>query len=364
MVDATPRPPFEDPCVVYKPLLVDGGLERYMSRLATVLDAPVYTASQAVAPDHAADVDVREFGDRSLTDRALARLPLGSIVDVLQYEHFAVPDRHDAVITMGEPAKAVVHRPHQRRYHLLNMPPRWLFDRGPGRFDDAFGPLRLIERTYQSALRVHDVSTTARVDDFVVPSETIGRRLETYYRRRASEVIYPPVETDDFYHAPSEGYLLYLGRLAAAKRVEEIVRTISNTDHELKVAGTGPLEERLRRIAAPNVDVLGYVGESRKRELLARCEALVFNSDQEAFGIVPVEAFASGKPVVGIDQGYTAYQIEPGTNGVRFERGGLADALERVTRQEWDPDEIRDTAARYDASNFDAGWRHLVLEGE
>lgn len=362
MVDATPEPPFESPCVVYKPLTVDGGLERYVSELADVLDAPVYTARQSISPDHFTGVDVRTFASRTLSERALARLSLGSVVEVLEYENFSVPADHDAVVTVGESTKAVIHRPQQRRIHVLNMPPRWLFDRGPGRFDGGFGPVRLFERAYQSVLRALDVTTTARIDDFVVPSETIGRRLETYYGRSASDVVYPPVRIGDFYHEPGDGYLLYVGRLASAKRVREIVTTLSGTEHRLVVAGTGPLEEELRRLAGPNVDVLGYVDEERKRSLLARCDGVVFNSDDEAFGIVPVEAFASGKPVIGIDEGYTRFQIDAGVNGLLFERGGLSDAVDELYDRDWDPATIAETAQRYSRVQFREQWRSWLCE--
>lgn len=360
MVDPTPRPPFDDPCVVFKPLTTDGGLERYVSALARAIDAPLYTARQTVAPDHFEGVEVRTFEHRTRSERALQRLSLGSLVEQLAYENFPVPPEHDAVVTVGEQAKGVVHRPRQHRIHLLNMPPRWLFDRGPGRFDDAIGPLRVVRRAYQSFLRSVDVTATARIDEFVVPSETIGRRLETYYDRRAAHVVYPPVRVDSFRSERGDGYLLYVGRLAPAKGVREIVATISETDRRLVVAGTGPLADELERLAGENVDLLGYVDERRKRDLLARCDGLVFNSDDEAFGIVPVEALASGKPVVAVNDGYTRYQIEHGVNGLLFEPGHLEEAVRELYRREWDPETIQETARRYDVESFRAAWRGLV----
>lgn len=361
MVDATPSPPFENPCIVAKPLTTDGGLERYLSELARALDAPVYTARKSIDPEHFSGIEFRTVGHRTRTERLLARLPLGAALDHLEYANLSIPAEFDAVITLGEPAKAVVHRSDQRRYHLLNMPSRWLFDRGPGRFDDHVGPRRLVERAYQSALRGLDVSTIHRIDDVVVPSETIGRRLETYYGRSPTAVVYPPVDTSQFEHEPGEGYLLYVGRLAPQKRVREIVETLSDTEYDLKVVGTGPLESELRTIAGPNVDLLGYVDEARKRRLLARCDALVFNSDDEAFGIVPVEAFASGKPVIGVDDGYTRFQIDPDHNGVLFERGGLLEAVEHCSSREWDADAIVDSAQQYDAARFRARWQGLLF---
>lgn len=349
------------PCIVCKSIDTVGGLERYIVELAAMLDAPIYTPIQTQSlPDSWMSMQptVQGFREMGLIRTALDLLPLGSVVDVLEFEAFDVPSRYDTVITVGEPAKSVVHQPEQRRIHLLNMPPRWLFDLGPSRYDDTSSPVRWLKRCYQSLVRVHDVTTVSRIDEFVVPSETIARRLETYYNRTAERVIYPPVDLNRYRFESNDGYLLYLGRLAPIKRVVELVEALSATEYRLKVAGTGPLEDEVRHIAGPNVDVLGYVSEERKRNLLANCDALVFNSDREAFGIVPIEAMASGKPVVGIAEGFTEHQIRDGENGVLFERGpaSLLAAIERAYSIDWSPNAIQRTAERYGVDRFRDDW--------
>lgn len=352
-----------NPCVVCKPLTTVGGLELYAAETASAIDAPIYTLFQSrslsnvrVAPD------VVEFEKRDAFHTALERLPFGTLVRTLEYEQFEVPKEYDAVVTIGEVTKSVIHQPHQRRYHVLNMPPRWLFDLGPGRYDGSFGPVRWLKRLYQSYMRVQDVATVSRINDFVVPSETIARRLETYYARTPTVIIHPPVYTDQYYFSENAGYLLYVGRLSPSKGVAEIVDAVSGTDYRLKIAGTGPLESEIKRRAGPNVDVLGFVSEERKRELLANCDAVVFNSDREAFGIVPIEAFASGKPVVGINEGFTKHQIEDGETGILFDRGAgeLRDAIEEMYDHEWDYERLQQAATRYDVGRFREAWRDFL----
>jgi glycosyltransferase involved in cell wall biosynthesis len=346
--------------LIFKSIDTVGGLEQYVSELAITLNAPVYAPLQTTPLPMAASgtrpevIGFRESGwFRDIFDH----LPGGAVVSTLEYEAFEVPAKHDIVITVGEATKAVIHHPHQRRIHLLNMPPRWLFDLAPGRYDDIPQPVRWIMQLYQSLVRVHDVSTISRIDEFVVPSETIDRRLETYYDRTADRIIYPPINTAEYYFESNDGFLLYVGRLTAAKRILEIVEALSGTDYRLKVAGTGPQENAVRKAADRNVEILGYVSDDYKRELLANCDALVFNSDREAFGIVPVEAMASGKPVVGIDEGFTQYQIRDGENGVLFSRGpeNLIAAIEQMYEAEWDPEEIQQNAKRYDVEGLKKG---------
>jgi glycosyltransferase involved in cell wall biosynthesis len=294
------------------------------------------------------------------------QLPFRGLTRAIAYENFEVPKHHDVVITTGATSKAVIHRPYQRRYHLLHTPARWLFDLGPGQYNDDRWPVRWIKRGFQSVIRVHDQSTIPRIDDFVVNSEVIARRLQTYHRREETAVIYPPVDLSSYNHEPNEGFLLYLGRLEPHKRVGEIVDAVTGTEYDLRIAGAGSTEEELRERAGDNVDFLGFVTEERKRELLARCDALLFNSEHEDFGIVPVEAMASGNPVVGVAEGFTKYQIEDGVNGVLFERGveNMRKAIDRVYSQEWDSKRIQTSADRYGMERFENQWRSLVYDEE
>jgi len=358
---STVTPPFEDPCIIFKPLTTRGGAERYMASVAAALDAPLYTPYQTVSIDE--HIDVIEFRDRDLSIRLIDHISTAT-ANLLELENFEVPEKHDAVITSGGATKAVIHHPDQRRYHVLQMPPRWLYDLGPGKYAKTPPLFRGVKRMLQSYLRVHDRTTTMQIDDFVVPSEVIGRRLGTYYNREPSAVIYPPVDIDSYHHGSQEEFLLAIGRLSPEKRMDELVRTLNDTKYQIKIAGDGPERQELERIASDNVELLGYVTEEEKRDLLAHCDALVFNSDREAFGIVPIEAMASGKPVVGVNEGFTRFQIEPGRNGVVYERGSenFVSAVEKMYTTDWEPDEIQQTAQKYSAARFEEDWRLLLSE--
>ncbi|MFC7166110.1 glycosyltransferase [Halospeciosus flavus] len=144
----------------------------------------------------------------------------------------------------------------------------------------------------------------------------------------------------------------------------ELVDAVSGTDYKLRIAGTGSVEEDLRRRADDDVEFLGFVSEDRKRDLLARCDALLFNSEHEDFGIVPVEAFASGKPVIGVNEGFTKYQIEEDVNGILFDRGvkNVRDAINKMYGQMWDAEKIQATAERYGMERFEREWCRLIYQ--
>jgi glycosyltransferase involved in cell wall biosynthesis len=187
--------------------------------------------------------------------------------------------------------------------------------------------------------------------------------MSVYYNREPDTVIYPPVNTEQFYHDANKGYILFIGRLEPHKGVEEMVRAVNNTTYSLKIAGTGSLKPRLSKLMSSNVELLGYVSEERKRRLLANCDALLFNSYAEDFGIVPIEAFASGKPVIGVREGYTKQQISDGENGVLFARGKdtMRDAIDRAYSIDWDPAEIQATSDKYSIEQFNEQWRKLIF---
>lgn len=355
----TPKPPFSSPCVVHSPMLFRGGGEQYAAELASALDAPLYTYRCTI--DLEADCEIREFDHVGRLDRLMPKVPFNGLIFAYEYENFDVPKYHDAVITTGSTAKSVIHRPHQRRYHLLHTPPRWLYDRTHAEPTRSW-PIKWLRRSFRSYLRVLDQSTISRIDDFVVNSETIGRRLETYYRRAPSAVIYPPVDVEKYEFQPGEGFLLYLGRLEPHKGVRDIIHAVNGTDYQLSIAGTGSLEEELRELSGNNVRLHGFVTEAEKRHLLATCDALVFNSDNEDFGIVPIEAMASGKPVVGVNEGFTSYQIKEGINGILFKRGpeNLQHAITEMYRQEWDTTQIQHQAKEYDIESFRHKWQSLI----
>lgn len=350
-----------NPCVVHDPMTFHGGGERYAVEIAAALDAPLYTYEQGVEFE---DIDVVSFGNPSWFDKFLSSSPLSGLIHSIEYENFRVPDEYNVVVTTGGASKSLIHQPWQHRIHLLHTPARWLYDLGHGRYEGSFGPIKWTKRLYQSYMRAHEQSAIARIDDFVVNSEVIARRLETYHRREATEIIYPPVDTSKYHYEGRDGYLLYLGRLESHKRVDEIVNQLTGSGYRLKVAGTGSEMETIRSLAGNNVEILGYVSESEKIDLLANCDALVFNSVHEDFGIVPVEALASGKPVVGVDEGFTKYQITESENGVLYDRssGAILRAVERMYDMEWNSQKIQESAQEYDVDTFANKWNAFLTE--
>jgi glycosyltransferase involved in cell wall biosynthesis len=186
----------------------------------------------------------------------------------------------------------------------------------------------------------------------VANSDATQKRISTYWGRDSS-VIYPPVETTRF--APGEvgDYYLVLSELMPHKRIATAVEAFNRLGRPLVVVGDGPDARRLRRLAGPNVRLLGRVDDEHVAQLLSGCRALIVTANEE-FGIAAVEAQAAGRPVIGLAAGGVCETMVEGRTGT-FWAGGpaeLAEAVERFDDAAIDPQACLDNAARYDTAKF------------
>jgi len=205
-------------------------------------------------------------------------------------------------------------------------------------------------------LRKWDRHVAARVDTFIAISHVVQDRIAHYYRRN-STIIYPPVYTEHFQPvATSEvgDYFLIVSRLAPYKRVDLAVQALTQVGLPLVIAGDGRDRARLEKMAGPNVRFVGRVSDAARRDLMARCRAFIFPGEED-FGIAPLEANASGRPVIAYGRGGTLDTIVEGTNGLLFHEpaaAALADCVRTFDPAQFDPHRIRAHAEQFDVRLF------------
>jgi len=203
-------------------------------------------------------------------------------------------------------------------------------------------------------LRMWDRLAAERVDRFVAISTEVQRRIKKYYRRD-SVVIYPPVDTERFSVASShDDYYLSVGRLVPYKRVDLAVQACTQLGLPLKVGGVGRDLPRLKAMAGPTVEFLGYVPDDDLNELMARCKAFLF-AGAEDFGITPVQVMAAGRPVIAYAYGGSLDTVVEGVSGTLFHEQSvesLVAALSRFEAGRYDPQAIRQHARQFDTSVF------------
>jgi glycosyltransferase involved in cell wall biosynthesis len=205
-------------------------------------------------------------------------------------------------------------------------------------------------------LRMWDVTSAARVDSFVANSATVAGRIHRYYGA-PSVVIHPPVDTDAFsLAAPSElgDYFLMVGELVSYKRPDLAVRAFNDMKLKLVVIGGGEMLDEIRRLAGPTVKVLGSQPFDVLKQHYSRCRALIFPGEED-FGMVPVEAMASGRPVVAYGRGGAIETVAKGLSGVFFEKQTVEDisaAVRSLGDIEIDPEKVAAHARRFGRDQF------------
>ena len=166
-------------------------------------------------------------------------------------------------------------------------------------------------------LRQWDYGASARVDYFVANSHNVRRRIWKYYRRDA-KVIYPPCDVERFQVSDAfDDYYLLVTRLVKYKRADLAVKAFAENGKRLVVVGSGPEEIALRRIAPKNIEFVGRLDDEAIRSVYARCRALVFPGEED-LGIVPLEAQASGRPVIAYGKGGALETVIPEKTGLFF----------------------------------------------
>jgi len=202
-------------------------------------------------------------------------------------------------------AKGVLTRADQLHISYVHSPIRYAWDlyhdyMKRGRLSGLRG---MVARVVLHYLRMYDVTTAPRVDVFLANSQHVARRIWKTYRRPA-QVVYPPVDIERFTRRDKkEDYYLTMSRLVPYKRVDLIVKAFSEMpDKELVVIGDGPEYEAIKRLAGPNVTMLGYQPDDAVTYYMQRARAFLFAAEED-FGIVPVEAQACGTPVIAYGRG-------------------------------------------------------------
>ena len=273
----------------------------------------------------------------------------------------------DLVISSSHAAaKAVTIPPGVPHICYCYTPMRYIWDQ----YDQYFGagraslPIRLAMRGIRGYLREWDVRTAKRVDHFVAISHCIEERIQRIYGR-SSTVIYPPVETARFKASEhDEGYYLVFSALVPYKRVDLAVEAFNRLGKKLIVAGTGAELEKLRAMAGPTIAFKGWVEDADLPNLYAGCKALIFPGVED-FGIVPVEAMASGKPVIAFGEGGALETVSEGVTGTFFSEQSaqsLADAVLRLETMHFDPDVIRKHTLSFDREIFRDSIRRFIEE--
>lgn len=274
--------------------------------------------------------------------------------------------KYDIVISSESgPAKGVIVSPNSPHICYCHSPMRYAWDMYHEYTSDSSYFKRLLMAQILHKMRLWDYASSARVDYFVANSAFVAKRIEKYYRRDA-EVIHPPVSVMDFNlsgKSPDDFYLM-LGQLVPYKRPDLAVKAFTRMGKRLLVVGEGTEFASLKKLAGPSVEFLGRQPFARIRELYSNCRALIFPGVED-FGIVPLEAMASGRPVIAFARGGALETVVAERTGMFFHTQDVEALINSVQSFEeaessFSPKNIRDHALLFDEQVFRAKMKEFI----
>jgi len=259
----------------------------------------------------------------------------------------------------------------------IHSPMRYIWDM----YDAYFGataswPARAGMALCRGYLQRWDARSARRVHCFIANSKHIAAKIRKIYAREA-EIIYPPVDIDKFHISDDrETFYLIVSALVPYKKIELAIAAFNQLQLPLRVVGEGPLRKSLEKQAGANVEFLGWVDDTRLADLYAGCEAVIFPGEED-FGIVPLEAQASGRPVIAYGKGGALESVigigdtDPasGANptGIFFTQttpSSLIEAVERyrAVRHLFEPTALRRHASQFSRALFKSRMQQFIDE--
>lgn len=219
--------------------------------------------------------------------------------------------------------KGVITRPDALHVCMCYSPTRYLWDRYYEYLASTDPIRRAAMRRIIPRVREWDYLAAQRVDAFAVDSDFVGKRVQKYYRREAT-TIYPGLPLSEHELCEPEDYYLVVSRFIGYKRIDLAIEACNFLGRRLVVVGSGGEEEdRLRALAGPTVDFRGKVSDEEMSDIYARAKGFLFPGIED-YGLTPIEAMASGVPVLAFGAGGALETVLDGRTGLFFDEQSVA----------------------------------------
>ncbi len=342
-----------------------GGAERVLEALHEIYpDAPVYTAYVNL---DAMGENGKRFKGWDIRSSWFQKFPFANrllspfrIFGPMMFESFDLSE-YDLVISSSSAthlSKSVITKPETLHISYIHTPPRFLYGYVTSFNYKKHWWTRVGGEIINHFMRIYDFEVSQRPDILVANSKNIQKRIAKFYRRD-SVVIYPPVDLSEIkIQKKKEDYFLVLNRLVRGKGTEVIVEACGKLGLSLKVAGTGPELESLKKKAGKTIQFLGWVSDAQRVKLLQNAKALIVASEDEDFGITAIEAQAAGTPVIAPASGGFLETVIDSKTGLLYGGPGmvnpesLMEALQKFDSVTFEIENLRKNAEKFSKERF------------
>lgn len=317
--------------IVHEWLTIYGGSERVTEVFHEIFpEAPIYCLvyDEQTMPERFRNYDIRPTFVQKLP---FAKKKYKAYLPIMPraYEELDLTE-YDLVISSSTAcAKGVITRSDAVHICYCHTPTRYLWEFYYEYVKNMGILKRIIISMFVHKLRIWDRLAADRVDKFIANSNYISGRINKYYRRD-STVIYPPVNTHLYNISEEDGdYYLIVSRLVKYKRIDLAVEAFNRIGYKLIIIGDGPEKKKLESIAKDNISFLGRLSDEEIKKYYSKCKAFIFPGEED-FGITPVEAQASGRPVIAYYKGGALDTVLEGKTGIFFKQQNINSLIDAV----------------------------------
>ncbi len=345
--------------LVHDYLVQYGGAERVLECFTEIFpEAPIYTLVYNKEVMHGI------FEKKDIRKSFIQKIPfakkhhrLFTQLMPMAIEQFNL-SKYDVVLSDSSSyAKGIITRPETLHICFMHNPMRYAWDDCHKYTEDFYFPglIKKIVPFAMNYIRIWDKVSAERPDKIISNSNFVSKRIKKYYKRE-SITINPPVNTNSFYIDNEKGdYFLMVGRLLAYKRFDIAIQAFNKLGLKLKIIGRGPELERLKNMAGQNIEfITELIPDNKLSQYYSRCRAFVFPQEED-FGIVAIEAMASGRPIIAFRGGDIPEHMEEGRSGIFIENQtaeGIISAVKKFKEEDFDPQYIRNQALKFDKDVF------------
>jgi len=219
-------------------------------------------------------------------------------------------------------------------------------------------------------LKKIDINSSRHVDYFIANSFNVAKRIKEFYNKEA-EVIYPPVEVSKFSVGEVRDYYLVVSRLREYKRIDVAVSAFNELGLPLKIIGSGTDKTKLEAMASSNIEFLGRIDDQGLADYYKGAKALIYTGEED-FGIIPVEAQASGRPVIAYGKGGVLETVVDNVRGEASDKNrtgkffypqtkeALVKAVKEFNASDYNSVAIREHALKFDKESFKKNMREFI----
>ena len=352
--------------IVHDMIVDRGGAERvlYYFHLAFP-NAPIYTTAyipNSTYPEFQTSIIHSTWYDKIATTNDKYRklyFPLGYIasksIDLREYDIVLQSTTHGAKYAKYKHDAIIIS--------YCYTPFRLVWDTNSyDNVSSAKGIKKILFHLVIKYLQKADYDAAQRPNYFLAMTQETASRISSCYNKKVDFILNPPVDCNKFIVSDViEDYYLIVSRLEPYKKVDLAIRVFNRLGIPLKIVGSGTQKEYLRSIANNNIEFMRGISDEDLVQLYSKSKGLIF-PQHEDYGITPLEANASGRPVIAFSNGGVLETMVP-YNGINANTAtavffdeqteeSLIEAIKKIDSINFNSSEIRKHAEKFDVPIF------------